>query len=65
MTKFLINKINFIREAVNSKIILLKHINTEYMIADIGTKSLETTLHNRLKEPLLKGYELLEQINQR
>lgn len=63
MTKFLINKINFIREAVNSKIILLKHINTEYMIADIGTKSLKTTLHNRLKEPLLRGYELLEQVN--
>lgn len=59
MTKFLINKINFIREAINEKIIILKHINSENMIADIGTKSLDVSTHNRLKEPLLKGYELL------
>ncbi len=65
MTKFLINKINFIREAINEKMIILKHINSENMIADIGTKSLDVSNHNRLKEPLLKGYELLinENIN--
>lgn len=63
MTKFLINKINFVREAINEKFVKLKHINTEQMIADIGTKSLDGTTHYILKEPLLHGYELLNKEN--
>lgn len=58
MTKFLINKINFIREAINDKIVTLKYVKTENMIADIGTKSLDYSTHIRLREPLLKGFNI-------
>ncbi len=62
MTKFLINKINFIREAISDKIVVLKYVKTENMIADIGTKSLDYSTHRRLREPLLKGFNILKDI---
>ncbi len=63
MTKFLINKINFIREAITDKIIVLKYIKTEEMIADIGTKSLDYSTHRRLKESLFNGFNSVKDIN--
>lgn len=38
-------------------------MNSENMKADIGTKSFKRISSYRLKEPILKGYELLNNQN--
>ena len=45
---YLTNKINFIREQINDKKIVLEYINTHENVADLGTKSLDIDSHNRL-----------------
>jgi hypothetical protein len=52
---YLTNKINFIREHINNKIINLHYIETENNVADLGTKSLSVIQHNFLSTKLLKG----------
>jgi hypothetical protein len=52
---YLTNKINFIREHINNKIISLQYIETENNVADLGTKSLSVIQHNLLSAKLLKG----------
>jgi hypothetical protein len=45
---YLTNKINFIREQISDKKIVLEYINTHENFADLGTKSLDIDSHNRL-----------------
>ena len=52
---YLINKINFVRECVEKKIISLEFVNSENNLANLGTKQLDVTQHNRLTGKILKG----------
>jgi hypothetical protein len=52
---YLTNKINFLREHVDNKIISLQYIETENNVADLGTKSLRVVPHNDLSAKLLMG----------
>jgi hypothetical protein len=52
---YLTNKINFIREKVNEKIIQVQYIKREKNIADIGTKSLNRQQNYLLTMQLLNG----------
>jgi histone deacetylase 1/2 len=54
---YLTNKINFIREYVNNKIVNLQYIPTGDNVADLGTKSLSVIQHNVLSDKLLKGIQ--------
>jgi hypothetical protein len=54
-TKYLINKINFIREAIDESYITLVHVETENNLADLGTKSLDATQHAYLTNILMNG----------
>jgi hypothetical protein len=54
-TKYLINKINFIREAIDESYITIVHVDTENNLADIGTKSLDATQHAYLMNILMNG----------
>jgi hypothetical protein len=60
---YLTNKINFIREQINNKVINLQYIETANNVADIGTKSLSPVQFNILSTRLLKGIESM--INER
>jgi hypothetical protein len=52
---YLINKINFMRECVDNKIVKLQFVKSENNLADIGTKSLDIQQHNLLADKILKG----------
>jgi hypothetical protein len=54
-TKYLINKINFIREAIDLNVITIQHVGTADNIADIGTKSLDPHQHEYLNFKLMNG----------
>ena len=54
-SRFYINKINLIREAINEGIISLNYIETENNVADIGTKSLQLYVFEFLRDRLLSG----------
>ncbi len=45
-TKYLTNKINFIRQAVDDEVIVMRHVDTAENIADIGTNSLDHHQHD-------------------
>jgi hypothetical protein len=50
---YLTNKINFLREQIDNRIISLQYIESEKNVADLGTKSLRTIPHNELTAKLL------------
>ncbi len=54
-TKYLINKINFVREAIDLNVITIQHVGTADNIADIGTKSLDPHQHEYLTYKLMNG----------
>jgi hypothetical protein len=56
MTKYLINKINFVREAIDDQIIVLRYVGSLDNVADIGTKSLEPAHHQKLTNILMNGF---------
>ena len=49
-------KYHWIREQVGGKVVQLKHIPTEQMIADIMTKSLPEKAHSRHMESVVANY---------
>jgi hypothetical protein len=51
----LTNKIIFLREHIDNKIISLQYIETENNVADLGTKSLRVVPHSDLSAKLLMG----------
>ena len=55
-SKYLLNKINYIKEKITLGEIKLFHIPTELNVADLLTKSLDRGQFNILKELLLKGF---------
>jgi len=50
------NRISFIREVINKRIIQLVFVPTEFNVADTLTKPLGPTLFNRHSETLLNGF---------
>jgi hypothetical protein len=58
-TKYLINKINFIREAVKENIIFLIYKETAQMRADIGTKQNERVQYLTLRDLTMNGSNIL------
>lgn len=61
-TKYLISKINFIREAIHNGIIQVVHVDTESNIADMGTKSLDEKTLFRFANASLNGPELMKDV---
>ena len=49
-------KYHWIREQVGGKVVQLKHIPTEQMIADIMTKSLPEKAHSRHMKSVVANY---------
>ena len=54
-TRYLINKINFIRECVNNNIIQLRYIPTKKNVADIFTKALCREQFHYLLKKIMNG----------
>lgn len=53
-------KHHFVREVLNQNIIELKHVNTEYMVADVLTKGLAKEKHEFCVKNMLKNIPLKE-----
>jgi hypothetical protein len=52
---YLTNKVNFLREQVDNRVVSLQYIESEKNVSDLGTKSLRVVPHNTLTVKLLNG----------
>jgi len=57
-SKFLVNRINFLKEAIENGDVKIVYVPTEDNVADIFTKSLPRHVFERLRFKLLNGYAM-------
>ena len=53
--KHVLTRMAYLQEKVDEKLVVLLHIDTNGMIADIGTKMLSATEFHRLRELLVRA----------